>query len=709
MQGKEIFVDFGNFRLGLYALNDTTDAPYGTARIMNNMRITDRGGIAPRQGTNLLGIFNPSTEPIGGLYNFRKTDGAEEFLIKAYADRLEAYSKDHSPSNLDNWDWLQIAGGFEFDSEFGFVTSLVNSENQDYVIGSNRFQPYFGWRGVVQQLEQTLFGGETFIPVNAVLDFNNILDVQLGTATVSTSATTLQVFPAPWAPGQWNGFYVYIEDGTYSGQIRRITDTTTDTITFETLPGDPGATDFAIFAGLFPPTGNLFYNGQTVPYTDVGTDPSGAEGFTVASAVQSDSAFAVLIATEPFPGNPRGNRLANYLNRIIVGNVRSAIAKGSGGADQGFSAAGTYFVSHVNDPFDFTFDATRVAGQGDLVTTPYGGGDITDVVTQEDGAYIFKNRYIESVAYSQDANDLAVRTPLKSGVGSQGRVIKGADDVYFITWDNRFTSLGRVKTKDLKPETENIGTPIKRLLESYTFGSGFGIEYKGRIYIPTKSTSTVTANDIVIVYNLLNQAFEGIWTLSVFGMEEFSGNLFFGDSTSSNVFQMLTGTADVVGDTRFPISAKYATQFLSLASIYPSTRRVRRSFSQTQQLSSLYFEGYIRGTSKLTFECWKDFAETPFLKFDFDGGIDVELLDGQVFQGFLGDAPLALRPMGSISEIGEDGYRHFQFRVYFPFQYGSYFSIGFESSQLDTDYEMIRLGMMLDEVETINTQRIKNL
>jgi hypothetical protein len=65
--------------------------------------------------------------------------------------------------------------------------------------------------------------------------------------------------------------------------------------------------------------------------------------------------------------------------------------------------------------------------------------------------------------------------------------------------------------------------------------------------------------------------------------------------------------------------------------------------------------------------------------------------------------------MGSISSPDENGYRHFEFRVFFPFQYAHYYSIGFESSELDTDYQILRMGMQIKEVLTYNAGEVKQL
>lgn len=684
-KSNDIFIDFEKFKLGLYALEDTTKAPFGSARTMKNMRITDRGGLAPRLGTSILGDFNSSSESGMGLYNFRKSFDADEFLIKAYDDELEVYSKNHSSAG-----WFRLKNGFTTGKEFGFVTSLVNTDNEDYCIFCNRYDDYQKWRGAVTLLNGALAGGETSITVDSVLTE----EVFESKTASGSSATTLDVADTPWADDMWIGFYVYITSGTHIGKIRAITDNDNNTITFDTLGSDPSTCTFEIRKPAFPATGTLIYNGTEIAYTAIPT----ATTFTVASAHAGDDNDAVTLIPTKYPAAPRGNRLANYLGRIIVGNVRSALARNSGGALSGFSSAGSYFVSKLADPTDFSFTATRVAGEGDIISTPYGGGDITDIIAQEDSAYIFKKRYVETVQYSQDANDLANRTPLKAEIGSVGPVVKGSDDVYFVTDDKKFTSLGRVASKDVLPQTDNIGFKIQRLLNNYVFGTGRGIEDVDRIYIPCKSSSSETNNDIVLVYNKINQSFEGIWDIHANFFEKFNDKKYFIESNSANVYEFNTGHADYDGTTRYPISSEYACNFLNLTA----------SHGYSQALNSLYFEGYIKGNSTVTFKAFKDFSNTEFLSFDFSG-TESGLLDGEEISAFLGSDPIGLRPIGSIGEVDEEGRRHFYFRVYFPFQYGNHFSIGFSSSESDNDYEITRIGLGLSESVSVDTSRIKNI
>jgi len=384
----------------------------------------------------------------------------------------------------------------------------------------------------------------------------------------------------------------------------------------------------------------------------------------------------------------------------VVGNVRSALARDSGGALQGYSSAGSYFVSKINDPFDFSFAATRVAGEGDLIGTPYGGGDITDVKTQEDAAYILKKYYIESVKYSQDANDLAVRDPLKSGIGSIGKVTIGRDDLYFFTGGNALTSIGRVKTKDIRPETLNIGNKIKRYLDAAGLDDvGRGIEVANKIYFPIKSSPTATANDALLVYNRDDDSFEGIWDIAANDLEEFGGKYYFGSSIDSNVYQLFYEHSDVEGTTKYPIAFDARTHFMNLTA----------SKSNLQAMSGLIVEGYIRGGTQFTIKGWKDFSTGAFLNFNFDSSEEA-FKDGTVLQASLGGSPLAIDPLAAtFSDPDTDGRRHFMFRVYFPFQYGNFFSMGVSSSGIDLDHEITRFGLIMKESVSVNTTRIKSI
>lgn len=681
-------IDMADFRRGFTALDDTSKADFGSFRVMKNAQVTDRGGIGPRPGTLLIGDKNTSAYAIKGFYNFRKSFETNEILIKAYDDELEGYSKNHTDQG-----WFRIKDGYTQDKEFGFVHSLFNTNNENYVVGSNRFDPFFAWTGVVMTLNGALAGGETAVTVNSVLRSDIYYS---GTAT-SSSTTTLNVSGTPWAASQWVNFYVKITSGVESGSISKITANTTSQITFDALGSNPGNCTFEVRQLLIPESGTLMYGGTEIAYTDVPTDTT----ITVASAHAGADGLPVTVVPAEYVENPRGNRLTNFLGRTIIGNVRSALSRDSGGSLQGYASSSSYFVSKLNNPLDFTFSGTRAAGEGDIQATPYGGGDITDVIAQEKQAYIFKRDYIESVSYSQDANDLATREPLKPGIGSVGKVTLGDDDVYFITEGKQFTSLGRVESKDTLPQTENIGYKIKRWLDRVVPENvGRGIELNGKVYVPLQSSTNASANDVVLIYNRNNNAFEGIWDLPAFSLQEFNSKYYYAESNGANVYQMFTDRfADVEGGDVYGYSFEAKTHFFNLTA----------SRAYQQAIHGLVIDGYIRGGTTVTYEVWKDFNNDASITFQFSAD-EEGYLDGENSQFFLGDKPLGINGLTvDYSDIDEDGRRHFMFRTYFPFLYGNHFSVGVSSSGVDQDHETLSFGLMLNEEPAHNRNRIKSI
>jgi hypothetical protein len=683
---KELLIDLEKFKHGFYDLEDTTKAPFGALKVMKNATVTDRGGLSPRPGTSLLGTTNASSSKIKGFYNYRRSFGSDELLIKNYDDEMEALSKNNVSS-----DWFRVKDGLTADKEFGYITSLVNENNADYVVGASRFDNYFSWTGAVTLLNGALSGGETEVVVDSVLE----PDVLFSGTAASASATTITV-ASQWATDQWNSFEVLITSGTHADKVRKITDTSDTTITFDTLGTSPGTATFEIRKLAYPESGSIIYAGTVIAYTTIVNQYQ----FPVTSAhAGSDNDPVTLIPTE-YAANPRGNRLTNYLNRIMVGNVRSALARDSGGALQGYASGGSVFVSKINDPFDFTFAATRAAGEGDIISSPYGGGEITDVQHQEDNAYFFKERYIEAIQYSQDTNDVVVREPLKEGIGSVGKTIKASDDIYFMTPDKKFTSIGRVRTKDLKPQTENIGHPIKRFLDNTVVDEiGRGAEFKDKLHIPLKSNSTKTDNDIILIFNKKG-FFEGTWDIPAFALDTFGDDLVYAESNGADVYKMYQDdSADVVGTTRHPIVSEVQTHFFNLAS----------SNSSLQAMNGIYVEGYMRAGTTVTFKLWKDLETTEFFNFNFVS-TEEGFFDGEESSASLGGNPLAIDPMTVVfSDPDADGTRHFSFRVYFPFVYGNSFSVGHTSNGVDLGYEITRYGLGIKEDISVNTSRIKSV
>lgn len=672
------------FKAGLYLLDDDSTAPVGSARNMQNIFITDRGGIAPRPGTVMLGDRDPSTDRGRGFFVFKKSYGGTDIPMRAGGTILEAYTAQHG--------WFLVKGNFTADKEFGFNYNLADKANEDFVYFCNQYEAYQRWNGQIANITVALVGGETTITVDSTLEdevfYSGTIDAGATTTVITDDAAT-----APWVADQWNNFYILITSGAQAGQVRKISDTTTNTLTFAALPGAPADGDtFEIRMSKFRlEFGDTFiYNGTEITVTDI---PSSTE-LTVASAHAAPINTAFTQSPQEFPGAPRGNRMDTLIGRAIVGNVRSALNRDSGGNIQGSNSASSIWVSQLYDPSNFDYSATRIAGEGDFQPVPYGGGNITDVAVTEDVVYIYKRNYIEAMSYSEDDNDFAIRTPLKPGSGSVNKVIIGQDDHYFVTVDKQFTSLGRVESKDITPQTQNIGLPIRRLLQTYEFNQFDGIEYRNRILFSARSGTSTTNNDQTIVWNKRTQSFEGVWNIAAHGFDIFGDELYYQESNGPNVWKMFEERkADIDNTEELPIASVWQSNFFNLLPIK----------GNIQTVQSMAFEGYIAANTTFTISLFKDFADEAAIEFDFGGLDDEEFLTGSQLASFLGSNPLGLVPIGTLGGVDVDGRRRFSFMVYFPFEYGQYFSLGFQSSGIDQDWEIIRASLGLKE--TISTIR----
>jgi len=684
---KTLSISQDNFKYGLQLLTDDSKAPLGSAREMVNTLISDRGGITTRPGTILLGTYNSSLLPVRGLYNFKKSKDLPDILMKTYDDKVE-----YLYPSTQVWDKLK--SGFTSDKEFGFTYSLVNTESDDFAYFCNRYEEYQRWRGVYTQLDGALVGAETNVQVDSLLTD----PIYYSDTATSNSATTVTVSTANFAVDGFKNFYIYFPS---TGKIRLISSNTATVITFTTLGVGPGNIAFQLKMLNFPATGSIIYNGTVIAYTA----PDVYNKFPVSSAhVGVDNAPVALIA-EVFPSAPRGNRMDTLRRRVYVGNVRSALSRDSSGNLQGTTQSGAVYVSKQNDPSSFTFSATRVAGEGAILGVPYGGGEVTDMKGFENEMAMYKKDYIELIKFTEDTNDTALETPLKTGVGSVGKVIKGTDDHYFMTPDKKYTSLGRVRQKDTTPQSENMGYVIKRLLDTYNNDSFSGIEFNNRIFSAHKSSNTITNNDVMLVFNKQTKSFEGIWTIGANNLETHKGvsdkapGLVYGESNGANIWKMFqTRKSDIRGTSILPYTASWQSNFFNILPIK----------SNIQSINSIAVEGYISAGTTFTYELFKNFETDSTYSFTF-GGTETQFLQGAGnLASFFGSDPFGTVPIGSISGVAdEDGRYRFSFIVYFPYQHAQYLSSKISSSGKDQDWEVERISYGLREDISTRTSNTK--
>jgi hypothetical protein len=662
---SEINLSIRDMSKGLRVGLDDINEPAGSFRLMRNARITDRGGIAKRQGVSVIGDYDSSGESVRGLFRYQKADGSD-ILVKA----LETTHK-----YLDTT-WVSFETGLTA-SDHDYAPHVVNTADDDYLYFSSKENGYRRWKGWHDRTTSVLAGGETEIPVTSVLK----ADVYHSGTAASVSMTTVNVTGTPWAANQWNGFYVRITSGAQSGRISPVSATTTGQITFAAIAGLSGTPTFEIRQIDVPASGTVLVGGTSVAYTSVTNDDS----LTVASAPAAASGSAVVLVPTAYPGAPKGQAMDVWLTKILVGNIKSAMSKDGLGNDIATSVSRAVYVSNAGDGTDFSFSAPRSANEGDIIELAYGGGSVLDVAAQEDAFYVGTQNYIEADGYTQvqDASgntDVLQRRPLKPGIGLAGRFVKGKDDLYFFTPAGEFTSIGRVANVDSTPQSLDIGYPIRRLLDGRVNTHADGIEWDNRLYMAHRLDSGSAHNDRVLVYNRGTKSFEGDWILPASFFAVWNGKPCFGSSNGANVMQMHDGEADVWDGVDYPISAEVKSNWIN----------VTPSGMEDQSLTGFHVSGYIRGNSAATYYLYADYSDTPVLSVTLTG------TDDQVFsvtvRGSLGEVPLGEEPLASVDEADEDGLRRFRFSAWFPDQYCQAVSWGWKSSGTNEYVETNQVG-----------------
>lgn len=667
---KDNFLIIDDFKKGWHRRLDPSRIPIGGSQRSVNITLTDRGGIAPRGGELLLGAESSEQTGITSLFSFKKTDGTA-ILIKAHGTVLEYYS-----NNAEAWSLLK--DGYTSGIPFGFSPHNINVEFTDLVYFGNGIEPLSRWQGWDGVLNGALVGAETEVIVDSVLT----TDIHF-TGTASSVTTTTVVMPAgTWAADIWDDFYVRITSGAKEGFISKITATTATQITFDAISGLTGTPTFEIRRLVVPATGTLIYNDQTVAYTGVPRD----DRFTVGSAHAASDNSPITVSPTEYKDAPRGSLLTTlYEDMYIAGDP----AKGN-----------TVFRSATGDATDYSYSATRAANEGDVAWFPYGGAKINDIIAHENGIYILKPDSIESLSYTKDSNDLAsIEVIIQAdSVGPLGRAWKQGNDVVYVTADRRITSIGRVANTDIRPQTQDLAYDIRREIINYNPDTSRGEQFRNRGFVGIKSDGVTSSNDRLLVYNKDSRTWEGYWHVNAGALAVHNNKLYYGDSYSPNVYQLMKGINKVKSGVSYPITSEWQSGFINK----------RGSGFYLNEISCLAVEGYIASGTKINFKLYKDFAALPFQELSLEG-TETEYQDNVPQFTLLGGEPLGLTPLGGptiIGEADERGRRHFIAFLNFNQDHAEYFSVAVGSNGKNQDWEIIALGV--NAVEDVFQAQNKN-
>lgn len=226
---------------------------------------------------------------------------------------------------------------------------------------------------------------------------------------------------------------------------------------------------------------------------------------------------------------------------------------------------------------DFSFSATRVAGEGDILPQNE-GGPLNSVLVFNDEYYCFHTRNIYRVVLSADDTD-ALNNVYRTNTGTPTHrsAVAGGDGIYYIDTATKAEPQFRILTIEAG-STEVVPKSISPQLNltGYEFDDAWML-IQGTTVVSGCRTATSDTNNRVFVFDEIFDT----WDLQDFLAEcatIFDGVLILGDSLSANVFEAFSGVDD--DDATIPFTYTMNQWDLDI------TDRLKK-------VKKLAFEGYI--------------------------------------------------------------------------------------------------------------------
>lgn len=650
---KYIITD--DFSAGYLAKRDATQIPSGALIASSqNVRITDGDRVGCRPGSVIDGSSSTATTPIMSMHTFKKRDGTE-IPMRSYGTVLE-----YRHPTLGTWQNLMT--GLTSGLVFGYADHNINTEFIEKVYFCNAVDPYTRWTGAYTQLNGALAGGEATITVDSVLQDQVYYS---GTAS-GGSTTTATISPGTWGTNLWNSFYIYVTSGANSGKISKISATTSTQITFTALGSAVGAGDtFEIRKVAYNDASHLKLRigTTTVTYTGFGS----ATTFTGCSSTPvADDNAAVTQAPEESYIAPRGNILLVYNTRMFASGVKK-------------NPQATYY-SKLLDANDFSFSATRVAGEGGIVDNPEGGGAVTGLGIQEDTIYMMKKDILKTLTFTQDGTDLPVISTLLQApnVGPNYSLapFKIDNQVYYMTAEGAIKSATRVENLT-SVQAVQISDPIVSYMKTLGFDTPAGIFFKQKAYIAVKSTNS-TYNDVVLVYNFQKSAWEAPivgWNVNCWTI--YNNELYYGSSLNPETYKIDEDRFDD-NDNPYETVARFAFNNVGEPA-FP------------KQMSSIFLEGYISQNTTITITALYNYEGSQETRTTTLSGTDSDYIVSSGDSTGLGLYGLGGEPLGSIADVPSDLQK---FRVYLQTERQPFYEMSLEISSNDAgaQWEILRIG-----------------
>lgn len=318
-------------------------------------------------------------------------------------------------------------------------------------------------------------------------------------------------------------------------------------------------------------------------------------------------------------------------------------------------------LSKANSPEDFTESSPRVVGDGDIEDFPEGGGGITSLAERDKWWIIFKKNTIRvfsldiSTAASGDleipTTKAVVTAPNIGAVNHYGTT--GADnDIFYVSPTGGVRSLSQVLDSTgvvSSIKVNDITDVIRPTLVDYDFTKAASVFFDKKVLVSCKSSSDLTFNDTVVVYDLRTKGivlYKG-WSVACWFI--YNNDLYFGSMSDPNTYKAFDSYSDYEG----------ATTETPIDVVWRSKRFNFGHFSKEKEVDLIYVEGLIAtGTDiDVTIRYDEDGSRASIEKtIEGDGSYVTQTPVNALGINELGTEPLA----GTISAVSDLN----KFRVY---------------------------------------------
>lgn len=238
-------------------------------------------------------------------------------------------------------------------------------------------------------------------------------------------------------------------------------------------------------------------------------------------------------------GSAGGSGTVNYSTGLV--SVTFAAAPGSGAitADYNWEDATNKGIA------DFTYSATRLAGQGQVFRQDEGGSPIQSVGFFSDIGYCFHKLITYALTLGLD-DTTATNLPYRTNVGIPNwrAAVPTGSGIYYIDDVDEANPRVRILRFGEGGSTEVIPVQVSENIKlgGYRFDKAAGIEWSDYILFACR-TANSTYNNRVLMYNKRWKA----WDVADYFVTSFTildGSLIGGDSLSPNALELFSGFDD---------------------------------------------------------------------------------------------------------------------------------------------------------------------